>query len=278
MLTNLAKTQWRLLRHPAEHGTWNMAVDAAILENVIAGQSRPTLRLYDWNPACLSLGFAQLFADVDEEALAAHGWEVVRRPTGGRAILHTDELTYSVIGPSDEPRLVGGVLESYKRLSEGLMRSLLLLGLPVERQPMREGNGFGALDNPVCFEVPSDYEITLHGKKIIGSAQARKKGGVLQHGSLPLFGDIARITEILRYTDEDRRKQATKRLRARAATVEEGLGRRVSWEETGDAFVRGFNEVLNIEFVEGELSEAEKAAAERWMAERYAGAAWTQRA
>jgi lipoate-protein ligase A len=284
MFPELPKAQWRLLRHPAKDGVWNMAVDAAILENVIAGQSQPTLRLYDWDPACLSLGFAQLYADVDEGALNSHGWHVVRRPTGGRAILHTDELTYSVIGPSDEPRLIGGVLESYKRLSEGLMKSLLLLGLPVQQQPMHAGNGFGALDNPVCFEVPSDYEITLNGKKIIGSAQARKKGGVdgrasvLQHGSLPLFGDIARITEVLRYPSEENRQKAAKRVRDRAATVEEGLGRRVSWEEAGDAFVRGFNEKLNIEFVEGELSDAELKAAERWMAERYAGATWTQRA
>lgn len=270
--------RWRLLHHPAQPGAWNMAADAAILENVIGGHSPATLRLYDWDPACLSLGFAQLFADVDEQALTTHGWHVVRRPTGGRAILHTDELTYSVIGPSDEPRLLGGVLESYKRLSEGLMKSLLLLGLPVERQPMREGNGFGALDNPVCFEVPSDYEITLNGKKIIGSAQARKKGGVLQHGSLPLHGDIARITEILRYPSEESRRQAAERVRARAATVEEGLGRRVSWEEAAKAFVQGFSEILNIEFVDGELSDAEKVAADRWMAERYAGAAWTQRA
>lgn len=280
----LPVAQWRLLRQPAQPGARNMAVDAAILENVIAGQSPPTLRFYDWDPACLSLGFAQLYADVDEHALSEHGWHVVRRPTGGRAILHTDELTYSVIGPSDEPRLVGSVLESYKRLSEGLMQSLLLLGLLVERQPMRGveearlGNGFGALDNPVCFEVPSDYEITLHGKKIIGSAQARKKGGVLQHGSLPLFGDIARITEILRYPNEEVRHQAAERVRARAATVEEGLGRRVSWEEAGASFVRGFSEALNIEFVEGELSEAERMAAERWMAERYGAAVWTQRA
>lgn len=274
----LPAAQWRLLRHPARPGAWNMAVDAAILENVIAGKSPPTLRLYDWDPACLSLGFAQLYADVDEAALAAQGWHVVRRPTGGRAILHTDELTYSVIGPSDEPRLAGGVLESYKRLSEALMASLLMLGLPVERQPMREGIGPGAADNPVCFEVPSDYEITLKGKKIIGSAQARKKGGVLQHGSLPLFGDIARITAALRYPDDEERREAAERVRARAATVEEGLGRRVSWGEAGEAFVRGFKETLNVEFVEGELSAEESAATERWMAERYAGAAWTQRA
>jgi lipoate-protein ligase A len=278
MLSNLPAAQWRLLRQTAKPGAWNMAVDAAILENVIAGQSLPTLRLYDWDPACLSLGFAQLFADVDEDALTAHGWDMVRRPTGGRAILHTDELTYSVIGPSDEPRLVGGVLESYKRLSEALMKSLLLMGLPVERQPMRQDNGFGALDNPVCFEVPSDYEITLKGKKIIGSAQARKKGGVLQHGSLPLFGDIARITEVLRYPNDDARYDAAERVRARAATVEEGLGRRVSWQEAADTFVRGFSETLNIDFVEGKLSDTEMQAAERWMAERYAGAPWTQRA
>jgi lipoate-protein ligase A len=276
MITDLPKTQWRLLRHGAARGAYNMAVDAAILEMVIEGKAQPTLRFYDWDPACLSLGFAQNFADIDLEAQAARGWDVVRRPTGGRAILHTDELTYSVIGQSDEPRLAGGVLESYKRLSEGLMHALTLLGLPVERQPMRE-HGFGEPDNPVCFEVPSDYEITLHGKKIIGSAQARRKGGVLQHGSLPLYGDIGRITEILTYPSEERRQIAAERVRARAATVGEGLGRRVSFAEAQDAFIRGFGETLNIEFIEGELSTEEEQAAERWLGERYAADAWTQR-
>ena len=282
MLPNLPPVRWRLLRHPAARGAFNMAVDAAILEQVIEGSSPPTLRFYDWDPACLSLGFSQGFADVDEEARAARGWDAVRRPTGGRAILHTDELTYSVIGPSADPRLAGGVLESYKRLSEALMLSLMLLGLPVEQQPMHVAaginNGTDQLDNPVCFEVPSDYEITLHGKKIIGSAQARRKGGVLQHGSLPLKGDIARITEVLRYPSEERRRQAAERVRARAATVAEGLGRPVSFLQAADAFIRGFTETLNIEFVEGELSEQERQAAERWLAERYAAPAWTQRA
>jgi len=290
MPTDLPHAQWRLLRHPAARGAHNMAVDAAILEEVVEGNSPPTLRFYDWDPACLSLGFGQRFDDIDEAARATRGWDVVRRPTGGRAILHTDELTYSVIGPADEPRLVGGVLESYRRLSEALMHSLKLLGLPVEQQPMHNpasmngGNGSGEADNPVCFEVPSDYEITLHGKKIIGSAQARRKGGaagrssVLQHGSLPLFGDIARITEILRYPSAERRKQAAQRVRARAATVEEGLGRRVSFEEAAQAFTRGFAEALNIELVQGELSEKELAATERWSAARYAAPEWTQRA
>src|SRR5512133_1650859 len=98
---------WRLIRTPAASGPWNMAVDEAILEFAARGEVLPTLRLYAWEPACLSLGYAQPASDVDLEALRSHGWEMVRRPTGGRAILHTDELTYSVSGPQNEPRLTG---------------------------------------------------------------------------------------------------------------------------------------------------------------------------
>src|SRR5690349_12894602 len=94
---------WRLLHTPASSGAWNMAVDEAILEHTGRGESHPTLRLYAWEPACLSLGHAQSFSDVDVPRLKAHGWEVVRRLTGGRAILHTEELTYSVTGGPDEP-------------------------------------------------------------------------------------------------------------------------------------------------------------------------------
>jgi lipoate-protein ligase A len=251
-----------------------MAVDEAILEAAQQGAALPTLRLYAWQPACLSLGLAQPIEDVDLDLLQAHGWELVRRPTGGRAILHTDELTYSVIGPGEEPRLAGGVLESYKRISQALLRSLQSLGLPVQHESSPTLNA--SEPNPVCFEVPSDYEITLGGKKLVGSAQARRKDGVLQHGSLPLGGDIARITEALHYGSEDERALAAERVRKRAATVEEGLGRRVMWNEAADAFVRGFGEALNIEFVEGELSDEEEQAAERWAAERYKHAEWTE--
>src|SRR3990172_11886293 len=107
-------TLWRLLITPPARGAWNMALDESILEHVQAGRgaSLPTLRLYAWDPACLSLGHAQPFADVDTTRLKERGWEVVRRLTGGRAILHTDELTYSVIGSAKEPILAGSVLES----------------------------------------------------------------------------------------------------------------------------------------------------------------------
>src|ERR1051325_1003829 len=123
---------WRLLITPLARGAWNMAVDQAILEHIGRGESLPTFRLYAWDPACLSLGHAQPFADVDIRRLQARGWEVVRRPTGGRAILHTDELTYSVTGSADELLLAGGVLESYNRLAQALLFAVKNLGLPVE--------------------------------------------------------------------------------------------------------------------------------------------------
>ena len=127
---------WRLLITSPACGAWNMAVDEAILEYIGYRDSLPTLRLYAWEPACVSLGHAQPFSDVDTNRLKEHGWEVVRRATGGRAILHTDELTYSVIAPNDEPRVEGSVLESYNRLAQALLLAVKNLNLPVE---MKEG-------------------------------------------------------------------------------------------------------------------------------------------
>ncbi|HUE98628.1 MAG TPA: lipoate--protein ligase family protein [Anaerolineales bacterium] len=266
---------WRLLITPAARGARNMAVDQAILEHTGRGDSLPTLRLYSWHPACLSLGHTQPFADVDTARLKARGWEVVRRATGGRAILHTDELTYSVIGSAEEPVLAGGVLESYNRIAQALLLAVKSLDLPVE---MKEGKTDGnATPNPVCFEVPSTYEITVAGRKLIGSAQARKKEGVLQHGSLPLTGDLARICQALAFENEAAREDASKRLLAHAATVEYALGRAVSWDRAAQAFIHAFEAQLGLCFEQGELSESESKRAEELVTEKYDHPSWTER-
>ena len=132
-----------------------MALDEAILEHVGRGESLPTLRLYSWEPPCLSLGHAQPFADVDTSCLKERGWDVVRRATGGRAILHTDELTYSVIAPNEEPRVAGTVLESYSRLAQALLLAVKELELLVEIKEGKVDNL--SMPNPVCFEVTSTY-------------------------------------------------------------------------------------------------------------------------
>ena len=270
---------WRVLITPAAHGAWNMAVDESILEHIGRGEARATLRLYAWEPACLSLGHAQPFADVDLERLHSRGWEMVRRPTGGRAILHTDELTYSVIGPVDDTRLAGSVLESYNRLACALLAAVRSLGLDARSNPlslnMTGGNGHP--QNPVCFEVPSAYEITVDGKKLIGSAQARRKEGVLQHGSLPLVGDLRRITEALVFPDGAARNEAGERLLMRATTVETSLGRVVTWDEAAQAMIHGFESELGLRFEAGGLSESEKRRAEELVERKYGHADWMKR-
>ncbi len=280
-------TQWRLIQHRAARGAWNMAVDEAILEAIGQGEARPTLRLYAWQPACLSLGFSQPQADVDRARLAERGWDLVRRPTGGRAILHTDELTYSVIGPEDEPRLSGNVLVSYRRLAEALLDALRRLGVQAEASEkpapvsspavVSQAAGVSGGKNPVCFEVPSNYEITVAGKKLAGSAQARRKEGVLQHGSLPLAGDLSRITQALVFPDEASREKAARRLLARAATLQDILGYAVPWETAAQAFVSAFAHTLNLELLPGDLSAAETARAEELEREKYGHERWTGR-
>ncbi len=258
-----------------------MALDEAILESTAAGQSLPTLRLYAWQPACLSLGYAQPLSDVDLDALARHGWELVRRPTGGRAILHIDELTYSVTGPQDEPRLTGSVLESYHRLSSALLEALQRLGiaaqaLPSAAQPPTANRAETAL-NPVCFEVPSNYEITFHRKKLIGSAQARRRGGVLQHGSLPLWGDLRRITQVLAFPDEAARQQAADRLLARAATAEDALGEPLPWPRAAEAMQSAFQSALNLVLIPGQPTLDELGRAEQLLNEKYRLPAWNEK-
>ncbi|NJC97981.1 MAG: hypothetical protein C3F07_08035 [Anaerolineales bacterium] len=268
-------TVWRLLITPPARGAWNMALDEAILEQIGRGESLPTLRLYAWDPACLSLGHAQPFSDVDVTRLKQRGWEVVRRATGGRAILHTDELTYSVIAPANEPRVEGSVLESYNRLAQALLLAVKNLELSVE---MKEGkSNDNATPNPVCFEVPSTYEITVDGKKLIGSAQARKKEGVLQHGSLPLTGDLTRICQVLVFEDESAREAASKRLLARATTVESALGREIGWETAAQAFVHAFEAQLGLSLMQGGLSESESKRTDELVKEKYDHPSWTER-
>lgn len=269
--------RWRLMITPPARGAWNMALDDAILEAVGRNEALPTLRLFAWQPPCLSLGYAQPFADVYLPALSSFGWDLTRRPTGGRAILHTDELTYSVIAPLHEPRVAGSILESYRRLSQALLRSLQLLGLPARADERYDLPPGADTKGAICFEVPSNYEITVNHKKLIGSAQARRRDGVLQHGSLPLWGDLTRITMALNFPDENARQQAAARLIQRATTVENILGRRITWEQAADAFRRGFSEALDIEFAEMQPSPAELDRAEELVQTRYGHSSWVER-
>lgn len=266
---------WRLLNTGWQDGPTNMAIDEAIADAVAANASRPTLRFYGWDPACLSLGYGQTYTVADWEACAGRGWHVVRRPTGGRAILHVDELTYSVCAPESEPRVRGGVLESYQRLSAALAEGLTLLGVAPERAPDAHGRPAGK--GPVCFDLPSSYEITVEGRKLVGSAQARKKGIVLQHGTLPLYGDIGRILHALCLESPQQRAQMEARLQQTATTLEASRGRRVPFDEAAAALQRGFSAALALTFEEEPLTADEQTRVQEIRAEKFADDAWTRR-
>lgn len=236
------------------------------MQSVAAGDAPPTLRFYQWAPPCLSLGRRQPLTGVDLERCASDGADVVRRATGGLAILHTDELTYSIATTPDDPRAVGAILDAYRSLSEGLVAGLRLLGVPAEMSPVVPGGAQGG--SAACFEVPSAYEIVTGDRKLIGSAQVRPQGRVMQHGSLPLYGDIARIVDYLRFETPDERESLRAHLRERATTVDAALGRLVSFGEAAEALARGFEEALNLRLEVGRVTSGEMRAAEQLLEEK----------
>ena len=253
--------QYRLIYDTPTNGAWNMAVDEAILSAVIAGDAPPTLRFYGWNPPCLSLGHGQSLSDADMKQLDMLGWDVVRRPTGGKAILHTDELTYSLALPQHHPLAQGSIVESYRRISSGLMAGLNLLGTTLYADKRADES---KITGAVCFETPSHYEITASdGRKLVGSAQLRRRGGVLQHGTLPLTGDLSRICDALAFPDEDSRQIAKQNVLARAITLETALGRLVSWDVVAHVIVQGFILTFDAQFEVGNLSASEMAHAQQ---------------
>lgn len=255
-----------------------MAIDEAILHALADGDGSPTLRFFQWEPPCLSLGYNQHWQEVDEAACRRLGYTWTRRPTGGKAILHTDEVTYSLIIPQADPRIQGGIVESYRILSFGLLRGLARLGVQATQAHRnetsahaREGRG-----GPVCFDTPSRYEITWEGKKLIGSAQLRRRGIVLQHGTLPLSGDLNRILAALDFSAEERALQA-ELLPQRATTLAQVLGKELSFADVTPALIAGFAEQLNLTLPELPLTEQELRRADQLRAEQYAHDSWNKR-
>jgi len=254
-----------------------MAVDEAIAAAVARGDRPPTLRLYGWRPPAVSLGYFQpLDEGIDIAAINARGWDLVRRPTGGRAILHADELTYSVCARQDAIRGGHSTMESYREISRGIIAGLELLGGQVTL-----GDGAGAHSSapaegaarPICFAKTARCDLQAEGRKVVGSAQVRREGGILQHGSIPIAIDLAEQTAVMPGGD---RRVASQVLAGAAMSVSELLGRDVSYEELADAVARGFAEALGVALREGELSAEERATADCLRADKYSTREWTR--
>ncbi len=270
---DLPPATWRLINTGASDGAANMAIDEAIMRSVAEGGSPPTLRFYGWVPPCVSVGYSQsVRKEIDLERCLERGYTWVRRPTGGRAILHIDELTYSVVAPQGEARVAGDIITSYRRLSLGLVEGLRTLHGGVVQADRMDSDG-GLEKSAACFDVPSHYEVTAYGRKLVGSAQVRRNGVVLQHGALPLEGDVSRLVDVLALQEPDRVALRGKLLE-RAIALDEVVGRVVPFDEAAEALAQGFRSALNLEFTLGKLSSFEREAAEGLMS-RYTGDEWT---
>jgi lipoate-protein ligase A len=198
-VSSLRGKSWRLIDSGPGSGPWNLALDEAIFRSVQRGQSPPTLRLYRWSEPSLSIGYAQdRDRDVDRAACRARGIEVIRRVTGGRAVLHAAEVTYSLSAPCGLPGFGAGLDEAYRRIAAGLVAALRLLGLESAAPVPAPGRSSRPSRHPGCFATASGHEVAIAGRKLIGSAQRRSGEAFLQHGSILLEGHGALLAQLLR--------------------------------------------------------------------------------
>lgn len=199
---------WNYLDTGANTGHFNMMLDETIAGNVASGKSPSVLRFYRWKPYCISLGKYQKMDEIDTEKCRQAGMDVVYRPTGGRAILHAEELTYSVIFKDE---IAGNIEETYHRISQALVMGMVRMGIPAEMAPVQAD--FRTLykqpSSAACFSSSAKYEIQVRGKKLVGSAQRRFAGAVLQHGSILIGPYHRRLTEFLKLPDEEKKKMAS---------------------------------------------------------------------
>lgn len=291
--SGLPVAEWRIFNDRNLSGAFNMAVDEALLESVIGG-GQPVVRFYSWQPAALSLGVNQSVGEIDREECTNRGFSVVRRITGGRAVLHRHELTYSVIASESDPRVSGGVIESYRKISAALVEGLQSLGAHVTlAQPNRalfrgisaprrcSGSDLDAMaessHGAICFDSTSAYELTAHGKKLVGSAQARRGGALLQHGSILLDIDWDGWVSAFAYASDAGRQRARQQLPMRMTSLRDELGRDVTADEVQSALKHSFESTLAISLEAAALSDVEAAAAHRLEQEKFGSEAWTAR-
>lgn len=248
--------EFRFLETGANHAAFNMGLDEAILESVAAGAEPPTLRLYAWKPRAVSIGYFQGARDeVDLERCAELGIDVVRRLTGGGAVFHADELTYSIVVPDSHPLVRGEILDSYRSLCAGVIEGLAGLGVPAEFAPLND--------------------IVSGGKKLSGNAQTRRRGYVLQHGTVLLGVDLETMFTALLVPSEKLKGKLIEDVKARVSSVSDFLGRIVGYDEAVPAFARGFSSALGGSGPRTVPSDAELARARALASERFASPEWT---
>lgn len=253
------KEVWRFIDSGNNSPSFNMALDEALLDWHGTGKIPPVIRFYGWSPASLSVGYFQnIEKEIDMNAVIQHGLGFVRRPTGGRGVLHEHELTYSVIVSEEHPEMPKSVTEAYRVISEGILRGFQKLGLEAYFAVPRTMEEKDALKNPrsaVCFDAPSWYELVVQGRKVAGSAQTRQKGVILQHGSILLDLDEDKLFSLFKYSNDRVKERMQKAFKTKAVAINELSVRKITIDEAKAAFKEGFEDGLGIVLEPYALSE-----------------------
>lgn len=258
-----------------------MALDEALLDWHSAGLIPPVVRFYEWDPATLSIGYFQsVEKEIDMDAVKRLGLGFVRRPTGGRGVLHEHELTYSVIVTESYPNMPATVTEAYRVISEGLLIGFQNLGLDAyfsvpDTEAKKED-----LKKPksaVCFDTPSWYELVVEGRKVAGSAQTRQKGVILQHGAILLDLDEDKLIQTFKFSSDKVREKVKMSLSKKAVSINKISQKPVTIDECKVAFKKGFEEALQIELLEYSLTEEQERYVKELEAKRYASEEWNFR-
>jgi lipoate-protein ligase A len=256
---------WRCIIDAPRDGAANMAMDQALLEGVQA-ECRPVLRLYRWQPGCLSLGRNQTARGVyDATRTGIAGTDIVRRPTGGLAVWHHHELTYAAIAPAST---FGRPRTAYHSINRALAAGLARLGAPVAIARGDAAPGPLAAQTHPCFAEAAAGEVVTHGRKLVGSAMRCEKRALLQHGSILLDGDQSEVATLMSVPLMNGAPPPI--------TLSEATGRIPAWSELYDAILAGFADAMAVAFEPGRPTEAECARA-RALEPIYRSEAWTWR-
>ena len=277
--------EWRLIKDSYHTGFMNMAIDEAIMIAHREGLVPPTIRFYQWSPPAVSLGYFQdLKKEIDVDVCKNLGIDIVRRPTGGKAVLHDKELTYSFIIKENHPLVNDSILETYKKISGGIIRGLSYLGITAELVPLREKLKNSSSGNEIkskishsdiksiCFSVPSQYEVQVEGKKIVGSAQVRKREIVLQHGSLLIELEKDKLFSVFNFPSVQIRERL--KIRFKATSLEEILKRKISFSELSEILPGGFEEEFGVRLTEGKLTKQEEKISQELLENKYSTYEW----
>lgn len=247
----------------------NMSIDEALF-NSACNSGVPVLRLYGWAPATVSLGFAQRSAEaLDFVEVARRHIAWVRRPTGGRAVLHDMEVTYSVSVPESDPLYGMGLEASYEWLCQPIVTALGSLGIHAELAP----HGSSGFSSASCFTAPGTTDILARRRKLVGSAQMRTRKGFLQHGSVILKNDLEKLFAVVR-TNHTSSNEAANQASHLMTSASDEAGRSISFQEMSQALLDAFSRLEGIDLIEDSLTEPETLDALRILEAKYSSEDW----